>query len=389
MHYQIYLSVCPPEKMSEDDYQEGTVLHNYVFHEIIGKGGFATIYRVTSLVFKQDFAAKVIKTDKSENWSTFQQEVEALKHLNHEHIIRLYDTLRDCDKFIMILEYCENGNLQKEIGKTGLPHDRLVQVIYQIVDALIYCHENNYPHCDLKPQNILLDSYGRVKLCDFGLTIFQEENSLANSFQGTPLYTPPEIIRNLPHSKFLADIWSLGVMFAVMANGKIPWLSNSPEQMKMEILRGSIILPRKAHPKVIELIKKCIVVNPTGRISLQEIMKSPLFQGYELKYCSMSRLKALGATAPTGMVSNELTAITARNIGIDRSKRLPFAKYNTSLTRMKMLGLNGSRLAIPLCGTTSATNTTGRSKFKNIHENNGKKSVSRKSTFYKLFDRIE
>ena len=256
---------------------EGTIYKGYIFHEKIGKGGYSSVYRVTHKIFNIDFAAKVMMIEEEYMWSTFQAEVEALKQLDHENIIRLYDTFREDKLFFMILEYCPNGSLMDEmIPNKGLPFDRLVSVIFQIINALIYCHEKNFAHCDLKPQNVLIDKYGRPKLSDFGLTVFQV-NEESREFKGTLAYTPPELLTKTPHSKILADIWSLGVMISVLATGKSPWASKTRDGITKEILHNIITIPAEVNPAIRNIIKQTVVSVPASRMPLAQILEMPIF----------------------------------------------------------------------------------------------------------------
>jgi len=154
---------------------------------------------------------------------SFSAETEALRRLDHPHVIRLYDCFRDGINFVMILELCPGGNLMDEAGNGGLSIPRLITVVPQIVDALMFCHANLVPHCDLKPQNILLDGFGRVKLADFGLSVIRDDWDRTLAFAGSPVFAAPEVLAKEPHSKFQADVWSFGVMLAVLATGRVPW----------------------------------------------------------------------------------------------------------------------------------------------------------------------
>ena len=118
----------------------------------------------------------------------------------------------------IFLEYCNWGSLQDLVDRKGPIKPPLLDLYYfQILNALSYCHEKNIAHRDIKPSNILLDSYGRIKLADFGLSRKLEKGEIIHSYGGSRQYMPPEVICRNQVDPFLANIWSLGITFYVMA----------------------------------------------------------------------------------------------------------------------------------------------------------------------------
>ena len=146
----------------------------------------------------------------------------------------------------------------------------------QILSALAFCHSKCIAHRDIKPGNILIDISGHIKLSDFGISIVGA-NKEYNAFSGSLLYEPPEIITKKPHNPIYADIWSLGVLFAYMINGRTPWRCDNVASLKNKICSGSFKLKANTPPVVAELISKMIVVNPEERISAAELLRHPLF----------------------------------------------------------------------------------------------------------------
>ncbi|OHT09561.1 CAMK family protein kinase [Tritrichomonas foetus] len=342
---------------SSHDSLEGSTIRNYVFHEVIGKGGYATIYRVTSILFNQDFAAKVMHVNGNhDKWENFQQEVEALKRLDHENIILLYDAFKYENNYVMILEYCEHGSLANELGENGLPPERLISIIYQIGKALQYMHDNNFAHCDLKPQNILIDKYGRAKLSDFGLTVITEKNEMKQEFRGTPVFTPPEIIKKRPHSKFLADLWSFGVMICVLANGQIPWNVLNPVQMKTDICNGYIVMPRNLRPDFIKIIRNTVVLRPENRMPLKDILAFPCFDDCD----------------KIGQLSHQNQSLT--HVSINRKPTEPLCMPSNGLLKKRGYFNYRSLLRLPFVRSTSSKKTHQGTQYVSVHENQVKKA---------------
>ncbi|OHT03663.1 CAMK family protein kinase [Tritrichomonas foetus] len=260
------------------------VIHGYTFYKMIGKGGFSSVYLISSTKFDFPFVAKVTQMPNSESteeeWKNVDNEIKALILLSHPHIIRLYDHFHDNNHFYMILEYCAGGSLQNEVSKNkGLSYDRFRYVSRQVVSALATCHKNNIAHHDLKLGNILLDEYGRVKLADFGISVkMNSPTDLSDSYAGSIQYESPEILNKSPHDPFKADIWALGVLFAHMISGQSPWRCDTIGKLKKCISQAAYHLSRSVPQEIADIIKRMIVVEPDKRISMNELISLPIFQ---------------------------------------------------------------------------------------------------------------
>lgn len=268
-------------------------VRDYVFTEEIGKGGFSKVFKVINKKFNSEFVAKVIQAMKTEHldlqWETFDAEVKALTALDHPYIIRLYDHFHENADFFIILEYCPNGSLYGEMKEKGaMELERFRDIGRQILEALSYCHKMSFAHHDIKPQNILIDAYGRAKLADFGLSLRLKNGNLSNSFAGSIMFTPPEIFAKRAHDGFKADIWSLGVLFAVLISGDSPWPTVPIDRLKQLICVGAYQIKHKIHPDVSEIIRRMIVVDPNQRITADELLQLPFFQKKEYTEDSFS-----------------------------------------------------------------------------------------------------
>lgn len=258
------------------------VIRNYRFLKLIGKGGFSVVYLVQNVKFKSQFVAKVIPLSSdlaNLELISLESEVSSLKTLNHPHIIRLYDHFVEGRYYYLILEYCPNGSLTNEIAnQKPMSHDKFIIVARQIIDALSFCHSHSIAHRDIKLGNILLDKYGRVKLADFGISLQTSGGSHTQSFSGSIEYEAPEILNKQPHDPFKADIWALGVLFAFMANGQSPWGScDTLGKLRKFVNAGKYHLRRFVPKDICDVIAQMIVVEPTSRISIEQLKKLPIF----------------------------------------------------------------------------------------------------------------
>ncbi|OHS96492.1 CAMK family protein kinase [Tritrichomonas foetus] len=253
----------------------GAIIHDYIFQERIGKGGFGAVYMVTSMKFNTEFVAKVIlphDTNVSAAWESFDSEVSALIKLDYPNIIRLYDHFTVDGLFFLILEYCSHGSLYDEVKENGpLKGLRLMTVCQQLISAVYNAHKNNIAHRDIKPQNILLDDFGRVKLADFGISICSNERDTFQDFKCSPAFAPPEVLRKDPHDIFKADLWSLGVTLYFVSTGELPYKFHSKFQILDQMKQLGISITRKSAPNsIFAIIKGFIVYDPAKRMSIDE-----------------------------------------------------------------------------------------------------------------------
>ena len=163
------------------------------------------------------------------------QEVEIMYKLNHENIIKLYSHFENEQQIFLLLEYVSGGTLLDIIEKEQISSDEVAQYFIQIVDAIKHLHSIDVIHRDLKPANILLDAEGRVKLCDFGFSVYDYKDikNLNQSF--TPFYCAPEmILRNEQHKSL--DIWALGILLFEMLTGVPPFIAFNEKDLFLVIL---------------------------------------------------------------------------------------------------------------------------------------------------------
>ncbi|OHT10993.1 hypothetical protein TRFO_19483 [Tritrichomonas foetus] len=160
--------------MQQDEIRRALNSHGYILEEMIGKGGYAQIHLVQSTKYAgRKFAAKILFVDQNKSKSaiyTFSAEVDALCHLEHPNIVKIYDHFHEGHYYCVILEHCTGRSLSARIREKKLSPIEFQKITWQILDALIYCSQQRFAHSDIKPSNILLDEFNRPKLADFGLS---------------------------------------------------------------------------------------------------------------------------------------------------------------------------------------------------------------------------
>lgn len=307
----------------------GTVVNGYEFMNIIGSGGYATVYRVRSLRFDKIFAAKVlsISDDVGEKaWETFEAEISALMQLDHPNIIRLYDRFRIEKQFFIILEYCAQGSLWDHVNKQGpLKGQFLCHVVADLCAAVSYAWGQGIAHRDLKPQNVLIDDFGRAKLCDFGISLIQQRDSesMVQDFRCSIAYAPPEILSRLPHNPMSADVWSLGATIISLVKGKQPWDAKNHMEICQAIKTANYSLPPDTPQPIRQLIKLMVVPNQMMRMHVEEIDRNPAY----LELRKKNNQKTIKQSQSGGVLPGLPLSMAGLAIGPSRMVHAQMAQY--------------------------------------------------------------
>lgn len=210
------------------------------------------------------------------------QEITTLQALgNHKHISELYEVIDSGDRIWIVIEYAAGGELfYFAKAKAPFSENDARDIFRPIVKVVAYMHSKNLVHRDLKLENVLLDSTGRLLLADFGFSRRYEpedENDLVNSFCGTPQYEPPEIIKGIPYNPIYVDSWSLGVILFVLLLNSFPFNGNSIPELFESIEKAQLELPSNLSPSAKNLLNHLITPKPEDRYTPQQIMEDQWF----------------------------------------------------------------------------------------------------------------
>ena len=254
--------------------------HSYKYESQIGKGGFATCFKVLSMRYNEEFVCKLCSLPPEDDdqhkrtvaINSYNSEIDTLGELIHPYIIKIYEHFIEGPCLFLILEYCEGGSIDVVIKRQGkIPQQQLIPYVNQFVSGLAYCHSMNIAHRDIKPGNMLLDRFGRIKLADFGLAHLIEKKKLIDSYYGSLAFMAPEILEKRPYDPFKADAWAVGVTIYVMLTGVLPFTGRSVKEFRDAVNVGLYSLPNGAPPIIITIIKHLLVVDPTMRWSVAQV----------------------------------------------------------------------------------------------------------------------
>lgn len=210
-------------------------------------------------------------------------EFQLLKNIDHPHIIRIYEIYNDQKNFYLITEYCEGGDIFSMIQKAANFNEKIAsRIIKQVVNAILYCHENGIVHRDIKSDNILFlqnDINSPVKLIDFGISVRFEKNTKLREKTGTVLYIAPEVINGSYDEK--CDIWSCGVLMYTMLSGLPPFYGTSRKEVMAKIKKGKFSFKSKfwnlISAEAKDLIEKMLTYNPEERPTCWQILNHSWF----------------------------------------------------------------------------------------------------------------
>lgn len=193
-------------------------------------------------------------------------------------VLQLLDVYETDNSFVLVLEYCNGGELFDLLVQNGyLPLHQVLDLFQQLVYALAFCHNRGICHRDLKPENVLLNADGRVKLADFGLASLLTPGSLLETSCGSPQYCAPEVILGEPYAGSAADVWSLGVVLYAMTTGGLPFDDDNLHRLTSKINSGAFYMPAEVPDDLADLIRSMLTVDPSQRATLDDIKKDTWF----------------------------------------------------------------------------------------------------------------
>lgn len=267
----------------------------YYITSFIGEGGMAKVYLADDQINNRQVAIKMIKPETSIdplNIARFQREVKACSTLSHQNVIGVYD-VDDYDSLpYMVMEYIKGNSLRDILTSRGsFSVEESLDITYQLCDALTHAHAHGIIHRDVKPQNVMIQFDGRVKLGDFGIALINDAPQITQKdmVMGSVHYMAPEVAEGKGASP-KSDIYSLGITFYELLTGKLPFNDNTPVKIAMMHIKEPFPSVRKIKDtipaKIEKIIYKACQKNPNNRYlnmksfkkDVEDMMRIPLNQ---------------------------------------------------------------------------------------------------------------
>lgn len=302
-------------------------IDDYRVLNLLGKGGFACVYRARAVKTGLEVAIKMIdkKLMKAAGMVTrVKKEVEIHSRLKHPSILELYNYFEDNNYVYLILEMCHNGELQRYLKSNCrvLSEDEARHFMKQILEGMLYLHSYGILHRDLTLANLLLTKDMDVKIADFGLaTRLNGPEEKHFTMCGTPNYISPEVASRSAHG-LEADVWSLGCMFYTFLVGTPPFDTDTVKTTLNRVIKGDFDFPDTLSPEAVDLIHQLLQKNPTKRIPLYDVMKHP----FMLKESSSDYTKKHQNLAEVSIDSGRgtmSTGIMSRMSGVPKQRPMP------------------------------------------------------------------
>lgn len=245
----------------------------------LGRGAFGVVYRGHDLISNDVVAIKQIDLESTNDLSEIQQEIQMLSTCKHPNITQYHGCFMKGHKLWIIMEYLGAGSCSDLLSAGPFSEKVISYILGNVLNALLYLHDNGKIHRDIKAANILVGLDSKVKLADFGVAT-QLSNNLSKrlTFVGTPYWMAPDVIKREEYS-FEADVWSLGITAIEMAYGKPPLTEYDPMRVLFRITEGPApSLDSAFSSKFRDFVSKCLIKEPSKRGTVKELLNHPFIK---------------------------------------------------------------------------------------------------------------
>mmetsp|Transcript_17079 Transcript_17079/g.28523 ORF Transcript_17079/g.28523 Transcript_17079/m.28523 type:complete len:302 (+) Transcript_17079:165-1070(+) len=224
-------------------------MERYQKLEKIGEGTYGIVYKAKDRVSGQIIALKRIRLEAEDEGipSTAIREISLLKELRHPNIVRLFDVVHTDRKLTLVFEYLDQ-DLKKylDVCEGGLDATILKSFLFQLITGVAYCHHHRVLHRDLKPQNLLINREGELKLADFGLARAFGIPVRSYTHEVVTLwYRAPDVLLGSRHYSTPVDMWSIGCIFAEMTSGN-PLFTGTSEKTQLDTIFRHLGTPNES-----------------------------------------------------------------------------------------------------------------------------------------------
>ena len=252
----------------------------YEILELIGSGGMANVYKARCHRLNRLVAIKILKSDLADNADfrrRFHDESQAVAQLSHANIVSVYDVSTNPDREYIVMELIDGITLKQYMERRGrMDWRESLHFITQIMRGLSHAHSRGIIHRDIKPQNIIISTDGKVKVTDFGIAKATSSNTISSDVMGSVHYASPEQARN-GFVDGRSDIYSLGIVMFEMVTGRVPFDGDTTVAVALQHLQEEIARPSIYAPDLPisfeKIILKCTQKTPDRRYqTIEELL---------------------------------------------------------------------------------------------------------------------
>nr|XP_043638210.1 serine/threonine-protein kinase PEPKR2-like [Erigeron canadensis] len=321
--------------------RKSKIVEDYVKGDSIGKGKFGSVWLCRCRATGVEYACKTLVKGEE----TVHREVEIMQHLSgHPGVVTLKAVYEDQESFHLVMELCSGGRLIDQMSKEGrYSEQRAANIFKELMMVIKYCHDMGVVHRDVKPENILLTSSGKIKLADFGLAVRITKGQSLAGLAGSPAYVSPEVITGNYTEK--ADVWSAGILLHALLVGNLPFQGDSLEDVfeaiktvKLDFHTGvweSVSKPAR------DLLERILTRNASSRITAEEVLSHPWIIFYTER-----NLKSLSFKSKSKHQAGPSSQTAATTSVLELTKRLTIngsvIKYSSPVLTSRSLSHDNS-----------------------------------------------
>ncbi|MCD8300687.1 MAG: Stk1 family PASTA domain-containing Ser/Thr kinase [Clostridiales bacterium] len=283
----------------------------YEVQGLIGAGGMANVYKAVDHTLGRTVAIKVLKDEYSTDSAfvdKFKAEAHAAAGLEHPNIVNVYDVGCHEGCYYIIMEYVQGITLKSYIEKKGkLNYRETLSIAIQVSRGIQAAHAKGIIHRDIKPQNIIISTDGKVKVTDFGIARAASENTIHSDVMGSVHYASPEQARN-GYVSTRSDIYSLGIVMYEMVTGRVPFDGESSVEVAIKHLQDEMVAPSTYAPdlpiSLEKIILKCTQKSPDRRYESMDSLLNDLRRSLQTPYEDFVVISAMN-DGKTRVISEE------------------------------------------------------------------------------------
>jgi len=259
----------------------------YEIVKSIGEGGMANVYLANDTILDRKVAIKVLRGDLSGDDKfirRFQREALSVSNLSHQNIVEVYDVGEEDGQHYIVMEYIDGKTLKQLLYKRGsLTLTEVIDIMNQLTDGITHAHEAYIIHRDIKPQNIMIQDDGLIKITDFGIAMALNATQLTqtNSVMGSVHYLPPEQASG-KGSTIKSDIYSLGILMYELLTGVVPFKGDNAVEIALKHMKEKIPSIRRQNPTIPQSVENIVLrataKNPKNRYESVKQMHDDLLE---------------------------------------------------------------------------------------------------------------
>ena len=291
-----------------DTHQDPETIYEKV--KTLGEGAFGEVWLVRHKISGKNYAMKIIEKSPYSNTKQIINEINILKTLDHPNILKILEFHLEHDKYYIVTDYCPEGELFNEIVNKKIFSEKETSfIIYQILQAVRYCHKMRIVHRDIKPENIMImgrepNGLLHVKLIDFGTAKIFEEGNKQKALVGSSYYIAPEVLKGKYDEE--CDLWSIGVITYMLLTGVPPFNGNNDDDILRAVSSGKYDTTSPSFTNLSnnakDFIMRLLQYNPSDRITAADALSHPWFKTSE--FANIYRVNTINVNLAKNMMHN-------------------------------------------------------------------------------------